>query len=289
MILETVDLTPDDAAKMLNISAQHEHVNRSLRKANLERLTHAILNGQWRETHQAIAVSPDGVIIDGQHRLNAIVAANQTVRVLIARDVDPSTFAVIDTGVVRSPYDVLMMAGLPNASRLGASCRYLLIYDDVVGSLDSFSTHRAKFSSADILDMASSDRGRELASSLNAASSVAMVLGRPGFATWLGVVIQLMRESPVDDGLCLEFVERLRDGANLKVGSPILTLRRYIIGDGGLIKANGGERAQMGMGSCIKAFNAWLDGADRTVFSFRTGLERMPAIVPTMPGGFLAN
>jgi hypothetical protein len=289
MILETVDLTPEEASKMLAISSQHEHSNRGLRKANLERLTHAITSGQWRETHQAIALSPDGVVIDGQHRLNAIVAANQTVRVLIARDVNPDTFDVIDTGAVRSPYDVLTMAGMTNAAKLAASCRYLLVYDDVVGSLDSFGTHRPKFSSADILALARSDRGRELTSSLNAASVVALGLGRAGFATWLGVVIQLMRESPVDDGLCLEFVERLRDGANLKVGSPILSLRRYIIGDGGLIKANGGERAQMGMGSCIKAFNAWLEGADRTLFSFRTGLERMPAIVPTMPGGFLNN
>jgi hypothetical protein len=96
-------------------------------------------------------------------------------------------------------------------------------------------------------------------------------------------VIQLMRESPVDDGLCLEFIERLRDGANLKPTSPILILRRYLTSDGGLIKANGGDRPQMGIGSAIKAFNAYLDGTERQLFYFRTGLERMPAIVPMQP------
>jgi hypothetical protein len=281
MILETVDLTPEDAAKMLAISQGHHQ--RKLRKANIDRLTHAITSGQWRETHQAIALNRDGIVIDGQHRLTAIVAAGMTVRVLIAKDVADETFDVIDTGSVRSPYDVLTLAGIPNAAKVAAACRLILTYGDVVGSADSFQSHRQKYTSADILQLARTERGDQLGHSVNAASGVAWTLGRPGFSTWLGVVIQLMRESPVDDGLCLEFIERLRDGANLKPTSPILILRRYLTSDGGLIKANGGDRPQMGIGSAIKAFNAYLDGTERQLFYFRTGLERMPAIVPMQP------
>lgn len=281
MIFENIDLTPEDASKLLARSEGYHQ--RALRRSNLERLTHAIESGQWRETHQAIAINRAGQVIDGQHRLHAIVAAGQTVRVTVARDVADETFDVIDTGVVRSPYDVLSLAGFHNSAKLAAALRYLLVYEDVVGTTDSFGTHRSKYTSADILKLARSQRGHELNSSLNAAAGVMTNMGRPGFATWLAAVIQLMRESPVDDGLCLEFIERMRDGANLKPGSPILTLRRYITGDGGLIKTNGGDRAQVGLATTIKAFNAWLEGSDRRVFTFRTGLERMPAIVPTLP------
>jgi hypothetical protein len=126
MILETVDLTPEDAAKMLAISQGHHQ--RKLRKANIDRLTHAITSGQWRETHQAIALNRDGIVIDGQHRLTAIVAAGMTVRVLIAKDVADETFDVIDTGSVRSPYDVLTLAGIPNAAKVAAACRLILTY-----------------------------------------------------------------------------------------------------------------------------------------------------------------
>lgn len=281
MIIESVDLTPEDAAKLLAVSQGHHQ--RKLRQSNLNRLIHAIQSGQWRETHQAIALNRDGVVIDGQHRLTAIVAAGHTVRVAIARDVDDATFDVIDTGSVRSPYDVLTLAGVTNAAKMAASCRYLLTYEKVVGTTDSFQSHRQGFTSADILALARTQRGDELGHSINAAAGVAFPLGRPGFATWLAVVIQLMRESPVDDGLCLEFIERLRDGVNLKPDSPILVLRRYLTSDGGLIKTNGGERAQVGIGSTIKAFNAYLEGAQRQLFSFRIGLERMPAVVPFQP------
>jgi hypothetical protein len=281
MILETVDLTPEEASKLLAVSAHYEQ--RPLRRSNVERLTYAIESGQWQETHQPIALNRDGVVIDGQHRLTAIVAANRTVRVVIARDVPDESFSVIDTGAVRSPSDVLRLAGFHDTARLGASLRFLLVYDSIVGTTDSIQTHRNKITSADILRLAKSDRGRELESSMKAAVGVTQVMGRSGFATWMGAVIQIMRESPVDDGLCLEFIERLRDGANLKPGSPILTMRRYLTSEGGLIKVTGGERPQIGMGSTIKAFNAWLEGADRHLFSFRIGLERMPAVVPVVP------
>lgn len=281
MIIETVDLTPEDAAKLLTISQAFQQ--RKLRQANINRITHAILSGQWKLTHQPIALNRDGIVIDGQHRLTAIVAAGQTVRVLLARDVSDDTFEVIDTGAQRSPYDVLTLAGVPNAAKMAAACRYLLTYEDVVGTPDSFQSHRQKYTSADILNLAQSTRGHQLNDSLNAATGVVWMLGRAGFATWMGAVVQLMRESPVDDVLCLEFIERLRDGANLKPGSPILTLRRYLTGDGGLIKANGGHRAQMGMGSTIKAFNTYLEGSERQFFTFRTGIERMPAVVPFSP------
>jgi hypothetical protein len=280
MILETVELTPEDAAKLLAVSQGHHQ--RRLKQSNIDRLTRAIISGQWRETHQAIALNRDGIVIDGQHRLTAIVAAGRTVRVLIARDVADESFEVIDTGAARSPYDVLSLAGVPNAAKMAASCRYLLTYEDVVGTTDSYGSHRQKFTSSDILALARSPRGDELNHSLNAATGVAWTLGRTGFSTWLGVVVQLMRESPVDDGLCLEFLERLRDGANLKVGSPLLSLRRFLTGDGGLIKSTPHDRGQVGMGTTIKAFNVWLSGGERQLFHFRTGIERMPAIVPTL-------
>ena len=281
MIIETVDMTPEDAAKLLSVSQGQRQ--RRLRQANIDRLTHAITSGQWRLTHQAIALNRDGVVIDGQHRLTAIAAAGVTCRVTIARDVPDETFDVIDTGSVRSPYDVLTLAQIPNAAKMAAAVRYLLVYEDVMGTTDSFGTHRTKFTSTDILNVAGSERGQELNQSLNAATGVMWTVGRPGFGTWMGTVIQLMRESPVDDGLCLEFIERLRDGANLKPGSPILSLRRYLTSDGGLIKANGGDRAQIGIATAIKAFNVWLEGGERQLFTFKTGIERMPAIVATLP------
>jgi hypothetical protein len=217
------------------------------------------------------------------------VQANMTVRLMIARDVPAETFDVIDTGKIRGPADVLTLGGHVNTTKLASSLRMMLTYDAVVGTTDTFRTVRQGFTSSDLLRAADSQRGQEMGRILHPSSSMALQLGRSGFCTWLAVAILAIRESPVDDGLGLEFVERLRDGAALPNGSPILALRRFLTSEGGLIRTNGGDRAQVGIATTVKTFNAWLEGSTRQLVTFRIGIERMPAVVPTMPGGFLAN
>lgn len=46
--------------------------NRNLRQSVVERYCRDMKNGKWSLTHQGIAVSDDNVLIDGQHRLEAI-------------------------------------------------------------------------------------------------------------------------------------------------------------------------------------------------------------------------
>ena len=288
MIVESVLLTPHDAEKLLTRS--YGTKQRSIRADRVARLVRAITTGQWQVTHQAIAIDPDGVVIDGQHRLTAIAASGMDVEVMLARDVDPKTFSVLDTGATQSPADVLKISGFTNTNQLAAAARYLLAYDDVVGSTDSLTAAGRAFTTQDIVDLAESEiRGPLLIHAMPVANGVATSLLHPGFATFIGPLIVLMKESPVDDSLCLEFLERLRDGTGLSVGDPIHSLRRFMMQDTGLPSSKHNERAAIGIATMIKAFNGWLEGGSRSLMSFRIGIERMPAIVPVMPGGILAN
>jgi hypothetical protein len=99
--IETI--TPEIAAEMLKQNVG----NRTLRKWHVSRLSATIARGDWLVTHQGIAIATDGRILDGQHRLAAIVAANKTVSMMVARDCDPSTFIVLDQGAKRSYGDAL--------------------------------------------------------------------------------------------------------------------------------------------------------------------------------------
>lgn len=274
MIVERVILTPHDAEKLLIASLGHRQ--RSIRPDRVARLVRAITTGQWQVTHQAIAVDRDGVVIDGQHRLTAIAASGLDVETMIARDVDRATFGVLDTGAVRSPADVLRISGFNNTNVLAAAARYLLSYDAVVGSTDSMNVAGRTFTTQDIVNLCEDPvRGPLLVNSLL----------HPGYGTFFGPLIVLMKESPVDDGLCLEFTERLRDGTNLGPGSPILALRRFLMQDTGLPSSKHNERAAIGMATTIKSLNGWLEGGTRNLMSYRVGMERMPAIVPVVPGG----
>lgn len=279
MIVETVILTPEDAQKMLALS--EGQVQRGLRKNAVDRLVHAIKAEQWQVTHQAIALDANGVVLDGQHRLHAIARAGRAVEVQIARDVPRRTFEVIDTGSSRSPADILRIAGYSNTTQLAAATRMLLTYDEVVGTTDTFNAIRTRFTAADILREVESDRGLVMVQAISPAMGVAQQLGHGGFATWLATLIVLLRTNEdVGQSIALDFVQALRDGAALPQGSPILTLRRYLSSDGGLIRAGQGERPQIGLATSIKAFNRWAAGDTSQLLAFRIGIERMPALAP---------
>jgi len=103
-VVETV--TPELAAQFL----EGNGVNRKLRKSWVNTLTRAIQRGEWKTTHQGLAISHGGRLLDGQHRLNAIINAGIPVKMAVTYGVDEAVFDSIDTGARRKVSDIL---GLP--------------------------------------------------------------------------------------------------------------------------------------------------------------------------------
>ncbi|MDQ2738234.1 MAG: hypothetical protein M3Y35_06395, partial [Actinomycetota bacterium] len=65
-------ITPKKAAEYLEANT----ANRPLSTAVVKSFAEAMTRGDWMVTHQGIAFGSGGVLVDGQHRLAAIVAAN---------------------------------------------------------------------------------------------------------------------------------------------------------------------------------------------------------------------
>lgn len=62
-------ITPEVATSLLKNNAG----NRNLRSTVVDHYADQMKRGEWKPTHQAIAIGAGGNIIDGQHRLSAIV------------------------------------------------------------------------------------------------------------------------------------------------------------------------------------------------------------------------
>jgi hypothetical protein len=103
MRFEEVLVTPEVARRWLERNAG----NRRVRESHVEALALAMMGGEWRLTHQGIAFDPEGNLLDGQHRLRAVVLAETPVRMTVARDVAPEAFAALDLGKARRIADVL--------------------------------------------------------------------------------------------------------------------------------------------------------------------------------------
>lgn len=100
----TIELvTPQQALQML----QHNYGNRPLRKSFVDQYVDDILRGKWKLSHQGIAISKEGRLLDGQHRLTAIVESGISIQMVIARNVDEASFFVMDRGKTRSLRDIL--------------------------------------------------------------------------------------------------------------------------------------------------------------------------------------
>jgi len=104
---ETVSITPGLAAAWLADKAP----NRRLRKRVVDRYANDMSQGRWRLTHQGIALDETGALIDGQHRLAAIVRSGVTVQMLVVRGVPRESQLDMDQHAKRGADDALSLAG----------------------------------------------------------------------------------------------------------------------------------------------------------------------------------
>jgi hypothetical protein len=118
--LETV--TPEIAEKWLGKRAP----NRTLSMPIVNRYARDIEAGQWIVTGDPIRFNEEEQLIDGQHRLAAIVQAGKAIQTYVVHGLDHKAMDVIDSGKKRTPGDMLHIHGYPNAMRLAASARWML-------------------------------------------------------------------------------------------------------------------------------------------------------------------
>jgi hypothetical protein len=125
MIIERKLITPTVAKQILESNL----TNRRLRREVVLAYSKDIKNGKWKQdTGELIKISKENVLLDGQHRLHAIIESNTAVFFHIAKDVDDSVFDVLDTGKMRGGADTLQVLGVKNYSRIAAIIKGYLVF-----------------------------------------------------------------------------------------------------------------------------------------------------------------
>lgn len=99
-------ITPETAVKWL---AKNHAQNRPLRESRIRQYAADIVEGRWRVTHQGIAFDKDETLLDGQHRLHAIVRAGIPCDMMVTRGLTLETFALLDQGAHRTAGDILRL------------------------------------------------------------------------------------------------------------------------------------------------------------------------------------
>ncbi len=258
------EVTPDLAKEWLLQNRE----NRSLRRRKVAQYASQMTRKQWLLTGDPIRFDQDGRLLDGQHRLSAIVQSNVTVTMVVMRGLLTETFKVIDAGMTRSVGDALGFA-VPNRSRKAAICR--LVYTVRCGGDPRITDDLAAVTRLDATEFYTENAGM-----VDAATTVAgqlYGLYRGGNVTaWGAFACEAWTACGETSSLPGDFFDSIRSGANLGAGDPRLALRNWLANDRPL--PNAGHHLHL----LVKTWNAWLRGETRQIVITR-GDEPWPEML----------
>lgn len=120
-----VHVTPEIASGWLELNTK----NRSMRQRDVDKYARDMAAGRWLMTGEAIKFDTTGSLIDGQHRLWAIVESGQAVRMMVVTGLEPETQSMMDSGTKRTAADALNLAGFTSPNNIAAVARIGLAYD----------------------------------------------------------------------------------------------------------------------------------------------------------------
>lgn len=267
MQVTQVLMTPEMASGILANNKR----NRNFREAKSEVIAADIRAGRWMLTPQTISIASNGILLDGQHRLTAIIRSGMAVPVMLATDCPPECFAAIDTGDSRTPGDLLKIEGASNYNYIGAIIRVVYFYNNYPNNV--WNHNLGALSKQQLLEIYKSDPA-------GWASAAKQASANPKTAflnvTAVGALLYLYSSAKAprqDDAIAInDYLRLYRTGEMLSNGDPILAFRNWQVANHKIAYV---KKPQTQLACHIKAYKYWRDGAQLKCF-------KVPQ-VPPMP------
>lgn len=251
------EITPERARNMLRKNRK----NRRIRPRLVKELSAAIERGEWRFDGSPIRFDEEGYLLDGQHRLLAVVEAAQAVELLVVRGVPAQAQMVMDTGAKRSFADQLAIDGEAHALILASAAKVVWRWRN--GYLGSKGYFAPKPTFAQLYTVLEDNDRLRLSVKAVANSLRRHVPMPPGPLAAARAILLEINEEDAD-----HFFASLVDGTNLTKTDPVYRLRE-------MLNENKRSRARYDSDSLLalmfKAWNAYRVGKPIKVLSYRPG------------------
>lgn len=252
--------TPEKAQELLRANTR----NRRLRQGYVERLADAIRRGEWELNGEPIQIDVNGTLLNGQHRLTAIVEADVAAELIVVCNLSPAAQDTIDTGSARRLSDVLARRQESNVTTLAPALSHLHRHRTKVRMDSRGQTAPTPQQALELLD-----REPRIRDSVQKGLQIKRTTGMS--ATVAAVMYHLFGEVDRDDAD--EFFRLLgaseRERRKLRANSPIRRL------NGTLTRIQTDPTYWPSVyelfAMTIKAFNAWRHGWPMEQLSFRAG------------------
>lgn len=225
--IETLEVGPALAKEMLDAN----EVNRNVSRDRVERHKRAMLDGKWAFIGDPVRQSVDGELLDGQHRLTAIVESGVTVTLVVIRGIPVEHQKYMDSGRVRSSADSVRMMGIKNSTTVAAAARLLMIltnepgpgedWDGVV-RVGQYAAKVQGFSNHEVADFVEAHKNLATSAEIGVQAS----RGVSAQPTALTLVHYLARR--LDPYKADAYMTHLATGVDIGYGNPVFAVRETI-------------------------------------------------------------
>lgn len=248
---------PETAESLL----QYNTRNRTLRDAHAAKLAADMAAGQWRDGSTLLfaGTGEDRILLDGQHRLQAVVDSKTDIDFIVVEGLSPDDQQAVDTGLRRSLADVLHWKGETCCGDLGGAIAWQWRYER--GMM------RSKYTPTVAQALAVLDEHPGLRDSLAPTRQAARTLRIPrGCAAWL-----FYAQRGFDQEDAEVFWDLLATGLVPEANEhhPVHVLRRQLEANSRAVARKLDTAAITAL--IVKGWNAYRDGRDVSMLVWRRG------------------
>ena len=216
-------ISPSSAQKLIDEMPK----NRPLREHRALRLASVIKGGRWIENGEPIILDDNGQLIDGQHRVRAVVISERTIVSYIVHlpKSGNGVFDSIDAGASRTAADRFALIGIQHYSLLAATVRLVILnesgFTTTGGGRPEFLLTGHDLRVRYDKDAALFDKVASLCSSMASGFTRRSPLSYAAFVMFCGM--------KADGEVAERFVRAVATGENLTASSPAMALRNRLI------------------------------------------------------------
>lgn len=218
--VRVVIMTPALAKNILEI---RNVSNRKVTPTNVRLIGKAMVEDKWDFNGDSIRFDENGNMIDGQHRLLAIINTGVSVPMVIMTGIKKDAFDTIDIGTKRSASDIFSINKIKNEVLTASVVKFIYAFKN--GKYSANRNTVRNLQNHEIMDYYNSLPNIE--ESISFASKLKTKGQKLLAPSVLGGMHYLLSE--VDPEMATEFMQQLYVGSNLSENSPIIPLRNRLI------------------------------------------------------------
>lgn len=251
---KVVLVTAADATALLARNVR----NRTIGSSNLTKLITDLENGDYVFNGDSIVIATNGCVIDGQHRLTAVIQTGISIMVTIVTGVHPDAQSDIDNGKSRTLADHLEILGETNPNMLGGTLTGIQAYEKGA---------RGTTSALGITNSTGLAFLREHPEIRQISSEAATLAKKIPSLTGKQIATAIWAFDNIDTDDRRDFFYKLSTGAGLSEDHPVLALRAKLLKE---VTSNAKLSNVHKMALLFKAWNMYREGIMGKL-SFRPG------------------